>query len=237
MITPSDRLALFFDPAHTEHSAEVVRRYYAPHPGGSFTGAYFERLGGGGDRPEIADVLTAEDLVAVSMLSVRVDGRAALELLVHRRERLSELLAKIPTDVRLGQLAPDDLGDGWPVRALYGEISSVHGLGATITTKLMARKRPHLVPVFDAVVDVELSLVQQRLWGPLHAWLVADGHSNERQLARIREASGIGDDVSLLRVFDVLTWMVGSGYAVEPGATAPDEAVGAPALRVGSVDE
>ena len=37
-----------------------------------FTGANFERIGGGGDRLDVRERFTAEDIVAVTMLSVRV---------------------------------------------------------------------------------------------------------------------------------------------------------------------
>lgn len=42
-----------------------------------------------------ADVFTADDVVAVSLLSVRLTGRAAYELLVRRRDEFSALLARV----------------------------------------------------------------------------------------------------------------------------------------------
>jgi hypothetical protein len=113
VITPSTRLAALLSTSQLDRAADVVRRYFAPREEGGFTGAYFERLGGGGDRPEVADVFTAEDLVAVSMLSVRVEGHAAIEILDRRSDRLSELLRAVPTGVSLGDLAADDLGESW----------------------------------------------------------------------------------------------------------------------------
>ncbi|MBF0689655.1 MAG: hypothetical protein IR158_18035 [Cellulomonas sp.] len=107
MITPSRRLARYLEPQHTDDAAHVVRTYYTPRPTGGFTGAHFERLGGGGDRPAIADEFTAEDLVAVSMLSVEAVGNAALEILLHRRNHLCELLRHVPTDTTLGAVDRD----------------------------------------------------------------------------------------------------------------------------------
>ena len=52
--------------------------------------------GGGGDRPEIAFTFTAEDLLAVSMLSVRIDGYHALDVLHYQARELNGLLAAIP---------------------------------------------------------------------------------------------------------------------------------------------
>jgi hypothetical protein len=196
-------------PSQLDRAAQAVRRYFAPREEGGFTGAYFERLGGGGDRPEVADVFTAEDLVAVSMLSVRIEGHAAVELLIRRSDRLSDLLRAVPTDVSLSDLNGDDLSETWAPRAVYRELRSVGSIGPTTASKLLARKRPHLVPVYDSVVDRELSLVDGDLWRPLHAWLVADGGVNERHLAQIRDRADV-PDISLLRIFDVLAWMTGS---------------------------
>ncbi|NKY38147.1 DUF6308 family protein [Cellulomonas septica] len=217
MITPSARLAWFLDPNRTDEAADVLRRYFTPRPEGQFSGAHFERLGGGGDRPAIANEFTAEDLVAVSMLSVDIGGDAALEILLHRRNRLHELLRQVSTDVSLASLPADSLGADWPVRAIYSELLAISGIGDTAASKLLARKRPHLVPVFDSVVDAELSLVKRRLWLSLHDWLNADGGANATHLATLRGRAGLGHDISLLRVFDVLTWMVGKGYATPSG--------------------
>src|SRR5215472_3378551 len=66
-----------------------------------YSGAYFERLGGGGDLPEVAYQVTAEDLLAVSMLSVRVIRYYALDVLVYQGREISGLLAQIPVAVKL----------------------------------------------------------------------------------------------------------------------------------------
>jgi hypothetical protein len=131
VITPSTRLAALLSPSRLNQAADVVRRYFAPREEGGFTGAYFERLGGGGDRPEVADVFTAEDLVAVSMLSVAIEGRAAIEILDRRSGRLSELLRAVPCGVSLAELAADDLGKSWAPRAVYRELRDVGSIGPT----------------------------------------------------------------------------------------------------------
>lgn len=206
-------LRALLEPEGADGAADVLRSYFAPRPSGRFTGAHFERLGGGGDRPEVADHLTAEDVVAVSMLSVTVEADVALELLISRRDRLRTLLRRIPTGVALADLTQDEIGDDWPVRAAYQQLLDIPGIGPTAATKLLARKRPHLVPIVDSVVDAELSLVRQRLWVPLHAWLTADGKANHRHLLALRDRAGLGAEISALRVFDVLVWMTGKDRA------------------------
>jgi hypothetical protein len=62
--------------ANDGHAAiEAIDEYFGHRDGQiPYTGAFFERLGGGGDRPAIAHEIVAEDLIAVTMLSVRVPG-------------------------------------------------------------------------------------------------------------------------------------------------------------------
>ena len=209
----SPRLQRLLEPDSADRAAALLRRYFTPRPVGEFTGAHFERLGGGGDRPEIADQFTAEDLIAVSMLSVSVVGDAALEILETRRQRLREMLRAIPTGVALADVSAADLGDAWAVRTLYGELLTIADIGETTATKLLARKRPHLVPILDSVVTQELSIVHGQFWLPLRDWLAADDRANHKHLESLRSQAGLGQDISALRVFDVLTWMTGKGYA------------------------
>ena len=81
----------------------LVERYLTTDTTGRarYSGAYFERIGGGGDRQDIADQFTAEDLLAVTMLSVRIEGYHALEVLHHHAGKLNRLLSQIPHDVAL----------------------------------------------------------------------------------------------------------------------------------------
>ena len=86
---------------------EELNRYFAePHQieaGRPFSGRYFERLTGGGDRPEVCDRFTAADLVAAQMLSINVPPEMSLAILHGELgRRLNQLLRRIPTDVRLG---------------------------------------------------------------------------------------------------------------------------------------
>lgn len=87
----------------------LVKRYLATDTAGRahYSGAYFEWIGGGGDRPEIFDRFTAEDLLAVTMLSVRIEGYHALEILYYRADELNDLLAQIPVGVALQDPQPE----------------------------------------------------------------------------------------------------------------------------------
>lgn len=201
-------LEAVLDPTHRGRALDLLREYFAP---GAFTGAHFERLTGGGDRPEVKNVFTAEDLVAVSMLSANVPAWAAVEILEINGPALTAALEAVPVDVAFHELSADDIGPRWAVRRLATELMEIPEIGIEQATKLMARKRPHLVPILDNVIIRTLSIRNEIFWGPLHAWLTADDCANAHYLDGLREEAEIGSDISVLRVFDVLAWRAGRG--------------------------
>lgn len=87
-----------------------------------------------------------------------------------------------------------------------------HGIGYVTTSKLLARKRPRLIPVYDRVVR-ERTGGSDAFWSDLAEELRRDGRSLHDRLVRLRSESGVGDDISVLRVFDVIAWMPGKDQA------------------------
>ena len=98
-----------------------------------------------------------------------------------------------------------------PAWDLWRALSELPGLGPTTVSKLMARKRPHLIPIFDSVINAIVLGGSGVLWSPLHTALTADNRALQKRLLRVRAAAGLDEAVSALRVFDVLAWMDGSG--------------------------
>ncbi|WP_224291354.1 DUF6308 family protein [Streptomyces olivaceus] len=99
-----------------ERVVDDLRRYFGiglPPGAGAFTGGWFERLAGGGDRRQVVDRFTAEDLVAVQTLSVTVPAPVALDLLEGPLgTQLSELLRGIPSDTDLSDADASVVADG-----------------------------------------------------------------------------------------------------------------------------
>jgi hypothetical protein len=187
-------LADYFEP---DRAAGTTPRY---------SGSRFEFLAGGGDRPDVANVITAEDLVAVTMLSVEVPGTVALQLLEGGLGRdLTRHLVEIPTDVPISSPLAAALLDGRShADVAWSLLQEPRGMGWVITNKLLARKRPQLIPVYDGVVACAYG-APAALW----QWLVplfADGVLAEHLLAA-REEAGVPAQVSALRVLDVIVWM------------------------------
>jgi hypothetical protein len=194
----------------------LVKRYLATDTAGRayYSGAYFERIGGGGDRREVADQFTAEDLLAVTMLGVRVEGHHALEILHYQADRLSGLLAQIPHRIRLQDpAAVDHIATDSAAWTLWEAICDIeprpesNRIGPVAAGKLLARKRPCLLPVYDSRIKKVLNRprVDNQWWSDLHALLITDQRLvQELESVRIRANA---DHMSLLRVFDVMCWM------------------------------
>lgn len=201
------------DASHEEVAVGLLRDYFAPCPPGAFTGSQFERLGGGGDRPSVAFEYTAEDLIAVTMLAVEIRRVVALHILVTDRNHLSELLRQIPTDLDLVDVDPAVVTPDWPAWRLYESLLAVHHLGRTTVTKLIARKRPRLIPIYDTEINRSLGLNKGAHWVPLAAELQANDRRLHDRLVELHASAGLGPEVSPLRVLDVLAWRVGKGHA------------------------
>jgi hypothetical protein len=196
---------------------KYLTEYFAPYtldtqtvPKGRYTGSRFERFGAD-RRQSNQDVFVADDVVSLSLLSVRLKGHAVLHLLEADNARLSALLAQVPADVDLVDVPLADIKAGWPAWDLYDALKEIKGIGTTSASKLLARKRPLLIPIRDVDVARSLELGKGDFWKPLAEELRTPGYGAEGgtlhdYLLELREASGIGDDISPLRVFDVIVW-------------------------------
>ncbi|MGW7055143.1 DUF6308 family protein [Streptomyces sp. NPDC054887] len=194
----------------TERVVGDLRRYFGidlPPGGMPFTGSRFEHLAGGGDRPEVAERFTAEDLVAVQTLSVTVPALVALDLLEGRLgAQLSGLLQAIPKDIDMVDAEADVLAEGSPADQAWHLLRAQHGVNWVIAGKLLARKRPRLLPVYDRVVRCAVGRPPS-FWLALHTALREDDAVLHRHLLKLRQAAGLPETVSALRVCDVAVWM------------------------------
>ncbi len=199
-----------------DHAVADVRRYFAvPDPDDptapAFSGSRFEALGGGGDREGTADEVTADDLVAVTLLSVDVPPHVALALLEGRLgPQLTEQLRRVPREASIvTEAGRSFLADDGPLDRAWQALNRRTGMGYVTTSKLLARKRPHLVPVWDQVVRCALGT-------PVRPWTWLGERFSDPELPaalrRVREAAGVPATVSELRVLDVVLWTGHAAY-------------------------
>jgi hypothetical protein len=213
MVMSKFRLSSSLRESNDAVAVSVLTDYYRPLSGyqSGYTGSQFDRFDPSGGRSASLNTFTSDDLVAVTLLSVRVPGRAAFELLGPQRRRFEVLLEAVGTDRDFAiedSIAEDDFRPAWD---LWRALSELPGLGPTTVSKLMARKRPKLFPIYDSVIDGTVLGGTGVLWAPLHAALRADSFALHKRLLRLRVGAGLDEAVSALRVFDVLSWMDGKG--------------------------
>lgn len=204
--------------ADDSRAIDVLTKYYSlgAYAGPKYyTGAYFDTWDSAGTRARDADRFTADDMVAVSLLSVSVPAAAAISLLDTEAGKFADLLIQLGPDRDLvTETSP--WSDDWAGWQLWNELMSLPGVGATTASKLLARKRPRLRPIYDSVVASVTG--SHQIWEPLRARLTSEPELHDR-LLHLKAEAGLREEVSALRVFDVVTWMEGkSSRATAAGA-------------------
>lgn len=206
-----------------EREDDALAHLSAYFRGVSYSGSFFERLGGGGDRADVADRITSDDLLSLAMLAVPAQGAAARRLLVgETADEVALLLEKVPRALDVttppGQ---ETLGaDAGPLVDLWNTIRGVPTFGPVRTSKLLARKRPHLVPIYDRIVRNQFGAATG-----LHQWTDLAQIMQEEELvqllSRLQERAGL-PDISLLRILDVVVWMEGRRGGTEDADRSAD---------------
>ena len=189
---------------------EALAKYFSTE-GKGYTGSQFELIISESDSSRF----TERDFVALSTLNVDVPARAALWIMSPEGQaQTSALLEGIPNGVDIwkpevenafaddGKLQQlwDCLGKAnWPAAASGGGLG-----GSTKRSKLIAAKRPRLVPVLDRVVKDTLPK-SDNYWRAFQAALRDESCRESLTLATNHDCVPSG--VSLLRRIDIVIWM------------------------------
>ncbi|MEU7922992.1 DUF6308 family protein [Micromonospora zamorensis] len=160
---------------------------------GPFAGTLFDLLG---ENP--SNVLTLDDLLATTLLDISWRPLTVRALLADGGH-VTAGLAAIPTNLDLWNAGPYALQSA---TALHQWLDQLPGVGPVIASKLLARKRPRLVPIHDDVVFRVLAPPQNKFWVTLAAALTESALRQE--IEGLRPAGG--DSISLLRLLDVAIW-------------------------------
>lgn len=94
-----------------------------------------------------------------------------------------------------------------PVLCLWNQLLTLTDVGPTKVSKLMARKRPNLVPIYDRIIGERIATLDD-YWYVFHAFM-SDAASC-KEVEEVRRLAGV-EGVPLLRVLDTAVWMRFSG--------------------------
>jgi hypothetical protein len=189
--------------ADGSHAMSSLKAYFFKH---AFTGSSFETF-----CDEDPNTFTANDIVAVSMLSVNIPPSASRWILGEGRARLGNFLREIDAELTISSPIAD-LGKKSSAWQLWNEIHSLRDVGETKTSKLLATKRPFLFPIFDRHVSAALQISPNSYWKPWQQFMQSEVGNKAARTVTQMAASLNKSHLSPLRLLDVVIWMRQHGY-------------------------
>jgi hypothetical protein len=223
-----------------EYALRLLGEYFEHDPDGFvYSGAAFNTYpyypyAAGSEQPAIApagtpgavDVVTDSDLVALSLLGIRVTGYQALTVTGLLAAKIHDLLVQIRPQARIEDEDAGKLlargGPAWELWELVRDVTDRRTgkrLGPVAAGKLLARKRPDLVPISDSHTSRTFSRPAPALDG--RWWADVRSAALDRQCAAagvtlwdylaVLAAAGNVAHLPVLRVLDILGWMHGGG--------------------------
>jgi hypothetical protein len=180
-----------------------VARYFDP--SGPYAADTFNTMG-----VNEPDAIGADDLLAVHLLDIDIDPRTVRAILDDEALRgfIAEKLGSISSDIAIWHKGAERCHD--VAEELWKELTDVPGVGAIIAGKILARKRPRLIPIYDKRIRRYLDPPAGRFWETLRLALRQDNLP-----AKIEEAlrpdflqgDVIESQVTTIRLLDVAIWM------------------------------
>ncbi|WP_338538289.1 DUF6308 family protein [Janibacter terrae] len=202
----------------TDNAIHLLQTYFAGllGTGTGYEGGYWDGFDPSGTRDESRDHFTADDLLSASLLSADIHPTAILRILNSDADALARALKTLGPDRELASLTQSEARELEASSTIWRALRSIPHIGPTRASKLIARKRPHLVPIYDEVVGSAVyGGTSDGQWVRMHAALTADSGALHAHLTTLRVLAGLPEWISVLRVFDVIAWLDGSGNAAE----------------------
>ena len=173
---------------------------------------------------EADNQLRVIEIALSTMLNSRISGNTASAIWL-AREPIEAAMAMIPSDVDLlmvdhAQVIPGING----IIAAVDSMCAIHRVKLAVTTKILHKKRPALIPIFDSKVDdyygVLVTENNHHGWGRYCASLIKKVHADmlavRDELQELREElDAQGTPMTPCRILNALTWIVRSGTAQE----------------------
>lgn len=176
-----------------------LAKYFGGNPNEEFTGRWFEKFAAMGD----PNCFGPSDVLAIEALSVELPTESAAKLLILEADQFNGWLEQVPADKDLWEVDRSVVGLGSAADHLHKALVDLDGVGWVTAGKLVAAKRPRLIPILDKEVKKILQPPKQEFWVTMH-----DQLSDEKRRSLIAEVcNNAPDNVSLLRRIDVALWM------------------------------
>lgn len=178
------------------HTKQLVRRYFNPQDNEIFAGNTFHTLG-----TNDPNRFGNDDLLSLNLLDESVTAPQIREI---TSGKYDDLLMHIDPRADITQLDGDLF---FEADQLYRTLRRIHGFGPTRVSKLLARKRPKLLPIRDSIVNEKLQISGFAWWKSLAATMRQDS-----VIELLDETTPPTEEGSpaRLRVLDAAIWMHGS---------------------------
>jgi len=177
-----------------------------------YTGSWFERLADNSN----PNVITERDVLAVSTLNVDIPASTTIWLLNDGAPQVTALLSLIPAEQAIWDPEADltENGPAWKLWNLLGKKKwpndgQATQMGTTKISKLLAVKRPNLVPVEDKYIRKAVfgGVEPDNYWDPWTLLHRSDDGGALRSVAEeVRTESKVPETLPILRVIDIAIW-------------------------------
>ena len=160
--------------------------------------------------------ITSDDLIAITMLSIAIRESSSsalrpssIRMLKSHHSEIADKLTDIPADRELHSLSSSEfdrwLGPRSSGDSLYWLLRKDVSIPRVAVYKLLARKRPLLMPIRDTVVEKALKQTASAWWSPWWSSLATDAQLVQH-LVDVREVCKCSH-LSLLRIADIVIWL------------------------------
>ncbi len=193
-------------------AVDDLRSYFQDGPPNTgYPGRWFEQIGTPVEQERDRNRLTADDIVALSALSIRLPITVSARLLGPDADEISSLLTEIPADADLWTVPRSALSPRSAAYRLFTKFRAMawnggeHGTSGVTASKLLARKRPRLIPIYDHQVSQLVDLGKGASWWiSLQEAMTSEVRSH---LEYAHKTAELGPLITPLRTLDVILWM------------------------------
>ncbi|MBM3673047.1 MAG: hypothetical protein FJW86_12830 [Actinobacteria bacterium] len=192
-----------------EDAKETVRKYLHSPDGSTYAFPYYDRL----ETTSDSNMLSDGDFLAPVLLNAPVT-LGAFRSLVEVRGQLEAMLRETPADRQLADASAEELDQ---VAGLFAVLDDpeveTSGVRGSVLSKVMHRKRPGLIPLYDSKVrhvyrdmpGAPIERDRNRSWVQFMRLLVSSMQQDLRRSAE--QWSELSEGlVTPLRALDIVTW-------------------------------